>query len=227
MALSAEWQVGLGSGEFSWTYPMTAPAAPAGATPEVLLSYSSGAVDGMVTTQNTQAPQTGVGWADFANGFVERRYWPCSSDGIAASSDLCWKKENASISLNGRAVEMVKVPGTTPQQWVLKGDPRWKVQLISWFLANGDNNGEHWRVTTPDGTEFWFGETVDSVFQAPVIHDDPGEPCYNNGPVLCNEAWRWNLNRVVDRNGNVTTYSYENEVNHYDGAERVGWHPVL
>lgn len=218
LSLSGEWQVGVGSGEFSWSHPFPATPAPAGATPEVALSYSSGAVDGMVTTSNTQAPQNGVGWEDFAESFIERRYQSCSLDGWQSNvRDLCWKSDNATISLGGRASELVAVPGTSPTRWVLKDDPRWKVQRINAFISNDDNDGEHWRVTTPDGTEYWFGQTTASVYYAPVLGDDAGEPCYDtvNGATFCNQGWRWNLNKVVDRNGNTTNYNYISEVNNY------------
>src|SRR6266540_23413 len=38
------WQAGTQSGDFSWSYPLRSPPAPAGAAPSVSLGYSSGAV---------------------------------------------------------------------------------------------------------------------------------------------------------------------------------------
>lgn len=220
LSLAGDWEVGVGGGDFSWQYPFSVPPAPAGDTPGVSLSYSSGAVDGMVSSRNTQAPQNGVGWADFASAYIQRQYVPCTQDGWDGESnpklsDRCWKSDNATISLNGRTEELVQVPGSNGRDWVLKDDQRWRVQREHAFVDNNDNDGERWKVTTPDGTQYWFGKTPDSVYYLPVLGDDPGEPCYDGGPAMCNQAWRWNLTEVVDPNGNVTSYDYYREINHY------------
>jgi RHS repeat-associated protein len=220
--LSGDWLVGVGSGEFSWSYDIPVPAAPGGATPQVGLSYSSGSIDGLVTGRNVQAGQAGLGWSDFASAFIERRYAPCDEGEVY--HDMCWRSHNATISLNGRQTELVPVSGTLDawESWVLKDDPNWKVQRRSDFVANGDNNGENWRVTTPDGTEYWFGYGADpsgdptnSAYTVPVFGKNSGEPCSTDPNAWCNQAWRWNLDRVVDPDGNVTVYRYFKETNKY------------
>jgi RHS repeat-associated protein len=231
LGVSGDWQVGVGSGEFQWNADFALPEAPAGPTPTVSLGYSSGAVDGMVTSRNTQAGQAGLGWNDFANAFVERRYNSCRNDG-QGTSDLCWKSDNATLSLNGRSAELVRAPGATdPPQWRLRADPRWRVEQLR-GAANGDNDGEHWRVTTPDGTRYLFGLGVHpgpnwatkSTWTVPVFGDDAGEACHTaaTGDLdWCDQAWRWNLDRVEDPNANTQTYAYAREMNHY--AALNGW----
>jgi RHS repeat-associated protein len=188
------------------------------------LGYSSGSIDGLVTGRNSQAGQSGLGWSDFASSFIERRYAPCDEGEVF--HDLCWRSHNASISLNGRQTELVPVEGEDDvyEYWVLKDDPRWRVQRRQGLLPNGDNNGEHWLVITPDGTEYWFGLGIDQSNQAtrsawtvPVFANDTGEPCRGAGDTLawCNQAWRWNLDRVVDRDGNVSVYKYFKDTNRY------------
>lgn len=222
LALSGDWQVAAGSGNFSYTYQVPLSAAPAGPTPDVSLHYSSGAVDGLVSGRNTQAGPVGVGWGDLAASFIERRYNSCQNDS-AGSADLCWKSDNATISLNGRAGELVPVPGSSPKQWRLRDDARWRVEQLT-GAENGDNDGEHWRVTTPDGVQYFFGRGVNpdvgvetnSVWTVPVIGDDPGEPCATVTPVAwCAQAWRWNLDLVIDPHDNVAQYEYVKELNHY------------
>ncbi len=226
LSVSSDWQVGVGSGEFSWSYEAPMPAPPAGNAPAVSLNYSSGSVDGMVSTRNTQAGQNGVGWADFASAFIERRYTTCAEevDEFAAPFyDLCWKSDNATISLNGRASELVRMPGSSPTQWRLKRDPRWRVEQLTGTFANGDNDREYWRVTTPDGTQYFFGLGVNpdtntatsSVWTVPVVGNHPGEPCRTSPGQICDQGWRWMLDRVVDPNDNVTTYRYFKETNKY------------
>jgi RHS repeat-associated protein len=231
LAASDSWQVAPGSGEFSWSYPIKVPNPPSGAAPTVGLSYSSGAVDGLVSTRNTQGPQSGVGWSDFASAFVERRYTSCVD--TVGTGDLCWKSHNATISLNGQASEMVALDAARTT-WYLKDDPGWRVEHLHGTFANGDENREYWKVTTPDGTRYFFGLGVnpdtgtatDSVWTVPVLADHDNEPCRPGGGGVgsCDQAWRWNLDRVVDPNGIVTTYSYVKEINHYLAVGGLGNH---
>ena len=109
-------------------------------------------MDGLVSTRNTQAPQAGVGWGDFASSFVERRYTSCVTVPL---SDLCWRTDNATISLNGRASELVALD-LAGNRWRLKNDPGWLVERLH-GAANGDNDGEYWKVTTTDGIQYFFG----------------------------------------------------------------------
>jgi RHS repeat-associated protein len=226
LGVSAAWQVAPGTGEFSWSYRMNTPQPPIGAAPTVGLSYSSGAIDGLVSTRNTQGPPSGVGWSDFATSFVERRYETCTETG-----DLCWKRHNATISLNGRSSELVATDGTY-DHWVLKQDPGWLVDHLHGTYANGDENREYWRVTTPDGTRYFFGlgnnpdtgAATNSVWTVPVFADDDNEPCRSAPGVVgvCTQAWRWNLDRVVDTNGITTTYVYGRDTNKYRSLGALG-----
>jgi RHS repeat-associated protein len=229
-AMSNKWDVGIGSGEFTWTYNFPVLAAPAGATPDVSLNYSSGSVDGMVSGKNSQASPAGLGWGDFANAFIERSYRACSKDGQPTLGDMCWGGDNATISLNGHSSQLVK--DSTNSSWHLKDDPRWRVEHLT-GADNGDNDGEHWKVTTPDGTQYWFGIGKDpealsnplvtaSTWTVPVIGNNAGEPC-NTSPTnmaanLCTQSWRWNLDRMVDPNGNERWYQYVAETNRYQAV---------
>lgn len=229
LAASSDWQVGVGSGEFGWDYPVPVPVAPAGESPSVAVAYSSSAVDGLTSTRNTQAGPVGLGFGDFANAFVERRYVTCSNDNALRNVlDLCWQSDNAVLSLNGRTAELIPtnrtLGPTTPKEWRLASDPRWRVQQVFGAAgdpANGDADKEWWKVTTPDGTEYWFGrgynpdtptQVTGSVFKVPVYGNGTGEPCSG---AICDQGWRWNLDRVVDTNDNVTTYTYAQETNKY------------
>lgn len=213
---SASWQVGPGSGEFSWTYPLPVFPAPAGAAPELALSYSSASVDGMVGGENNQAGQAGLGWS-ITEAYVERRYWSCRSDGWSIT-DLCWHSNNATLVLNGKASELVHLSGS---EWRLKDDPNWRV-VHGTGRPNGDNDGEHWIVYTPDGTRYEFGAggsaLQHSTWTVPVFGDDAGEPrctAHQVGLSWCRQAWRWNLDRIVDRHANVAALYYGVETNKY------------
>jgi RHS repeat-associated protein len=233
---SAAWQVSAQTGDFSWSYPMRVPAAVGGPEPELSLSYSSGSVDGRVASANGQSSWVGDGW-DLTTGYVERQYVSCAEDNDASTannyghdtSDLCWRTDNATLVFNGQSQELVRVPGT--DNWRLKNDDGTRVQRLT-GAANGDNDGEYWVVTTTDGTRYTFGreqrgadvgstdptKNLRSAWTVPVYANNSGEAGFASsnfaGSVLP-QAWRWNMDYVVDTSGNSMTYWYTEEGNSY------------
>lgn len=221
LAPSSEWEIGLQSGAFNWSYPIPVPPAVAGAAPDLTFGYSSGAIDGMTSETNNQGSWVGAGW-DLSVGFIERRYKACAADG-GAIADQCWVDDNATISFNG--VSSALIPTGTAGEWRVQDDPGWRVRKVSGSPGSSsgipvDNDGEYWEVTGTDGTSYVFGYgrepnsglPTDSVWTAPVFGNNAGEPCY---PSWCQQAWRWNLDRIVDPLGNVITYSYTADINAY------------
>ncbi|WKX73552.1 polymorphic toxin-type HINT domain-containing protein [Streptomyces sp. XD-27] len=227
---SATWQTNLNTGDFTWSHQMTVPEVPGGLKPNVGLSYSSGGIDGRTGGTNNQSSWVGDGF-DVWPGFIERRYKPCSDDGVENSDgnkpgDLCWGYDNAFLSLNGKGGELVPAGDG---EWKLKQDDGTRIKrLTGTARGNGDNDNEYWRVTTPDGTRSYFGyhklngwasgkETTDSTWTAPVYGDDSGEPCHEStfATSWCQQAWRWNLDYVVDTHGNAIAYYYDKETNSY------------
>jgi RHS repeat-associated protein len=214
LAPSATWAVGIQSGDFSWNYPIRVPPAP-GPAPEVALSYTSGVVDGRTASTNNQASWIGEGFG-YEPGFIERTYKPCAEDGQAGKGDMCWDRQAAHLILPGIAGELVW--DSIRQVWRVAGDEGWRVELRT-GASNGDDDGEHWVVTGPDGTRYTFGQVgaAKSTWTVPVFGDDSGEPCH--GPSFetswCHQAYRWTLDTVTDVHGDQITYHYETEVNHY------------
>ena len=222
MALTSKWQVGLGTGDFGWSYPLPLPGGPGGPSPSLALSYNSGAVDSMTAATNNQGSWVGAGW-NLDSGYVERRYRACNSaaPGTTAPStweDLCWVNDNAFLVLNGHSSELVPLTGSTGE-YRLRDDPGWRVQRLvgapgsSGF--NKDNDGEYWVATTPDGVKYTFGwgkekntpYDTNSVWTVPVAGLSPGQPCYNASNSLsswCQQAWRWNVDRIEDSSGAVS-----------------------
>ncbi len=223
---SATWDVSEQSGAFSWSYPLRLPPSPGGPTPNIAFSYSSGGVDGRTVATNNQASWIGEGF-DYWPGFVERRYKPCADDGVTPKrNDQCWGNNNATLSLNGQATELVLDDATGT--WQPKDDDGTKVQRLT-GAGNDDNDGEHWKVITPDGTQYYFGlnhlpgwssgkAETGSTWTVPVFGDDDGEPCHKDSGFSdswCRQAWRWNLDYVVDTHGTVSTFWYGKEGNYY------------
>ncbi|WP_170863295.1 polymorphic toxin-type HINT domain-containing protein [Micromonospora sediminimaris] len=224
---SSSWSAGGSSGDFVWSYPVRVPPA-LGPAPDLTLGYSSSAVDGRSDASNNQPSWVGEGF-DYAPGFIERRYVPCLEDtaGDATNSedvgDLCWGTDNAVLSLNGRSNELVKDDASG--QWRLKGDDASRVEKLTGADNGDERDGEYWRVTTADGVQYYFGRddlpghtaATASTNTVRVYGNHPGEPCYNSSfkDGHCRQAWRWNLDYVVDTHGGTMSLWYQRETNKY------------
>ncbi|MEU5596466.1 polymorphic toxin-type HINT domain-containing protein [Streptomyces sp. NPDC020298] len=223
---SSQWGVDTSSGAFTWSYPMTTPPVPGGLQPTVGFGYNSQSIDGQTATTNNQGSWIGQGFS-YEPGFIERNYKPCADDGHDANNgDECWAYDNATVSLaGGTSGELIKDDKTG--EWRIDSDDNSKVEHLT-NATNGDNNGEYWKITTSDGTQYYFGlnrlpgyasgnEETDSTWTVPVYGDDSGEPCYNAtfADAYCTQAWRWNLDYVVDPHGDAMSYFYGKETNYY------------
>ncbi|WP_241479697.1 RHS repeat-associated core domain-containing protein [Nocardiopsis lucentensis] len=222
LSASSTWNVNTHSGDFSWSYGLTTPPAPSQLAPSLGLSYSSGGVDGRIATSNNQTSWIGDGFS-YAPGAIERRYAACADSGHK-TGDLCWNTDNVTLSMSGHSGALVKHDDGT---YRLTNDDGTKVERLT-GADNGANDGEYWKVTTPDGTQYFFGrnrlpgwasgdpETA-STQTMPVYAAESGQPCYDPtfADSWCQQAYKWNLDYVVDVHGNVMTYYYDAETNHY------------
>lgn len=222
---SMGWQVGPGAGDFTYGYDFELPAALGGSTPGLSLNYSSGGVDAMSLAENGQADPAGIGWS-MSRSYVARQFGSCSDDGWPNKGDLCWKTrggelvDDFTIALNGRSSKLVRVDKDGMRnQFRLRQDPNWQVELLTGNTGNGDDDGEYFKVTDTQGVKYWFGPDAQSAQTVPVYGDDSGEPCYGKsstaGQRWCDQGYQWNLQRMVDQHGNKIVYSYEEEQNHY------------
>ncbi|MBP2579535.1 RHS repeat-associated protein [Streptomyces sp. PvR006] len=235
LAGSSSWSAGGSSGSFTWSYPLILPPAVAGPVPSLGLSYDSGSIDGRTANTNNQGSLVGDGF-DLTSSYIERKYGSCDDDGQDGKHDQCWKYDNASLVLNGKATELVK--DDTTGLWRLKDDDASKV-IHDTGADNGDEGdkddkgkdvgvGEYWKVITGDGTTYTFGlnklngattQRTNSVWTVPVFGDDSGEPGYSSGTSFAGrvkkQAWRWNLDFVEDLRGNASSYWYKADTNFY------------
>lgn len=225
LASSSTWSAGGSSGSFTWSYPLDAPAPAAGPQPSLDLSYDSGSVDGRNSSTNNQGTDVGEGFGLSTVSYIDRQYGSCAKDGHDKQYDLCWKYDNASLVLNGKASELVK--DDTTGKWRLSNDDASQV-VHNTGADNGDDNGESWTVITGDGTKYHFGldklrgagaQRTNSTWTVPVFGDDEDEPGHANGDTFAKrsltQAWRWNLDLVEDVHGSAMTYWYTKETNHY------------
>ncbi|MEV6210300.1 polymorphic toxin-type HINT domain-containing protein [Kitasatospora sp. NPDC051914] len=222
---SAAWGSGTNVGNFTYSYPIQTPPTLGGSAPSVTLSYDSSSVDGKTSAQNSQSSWIGEGW-DYQPGFVERSYRGCDKDGITNSSDQCWAGQNAVLNLGGHSGTLVRDDATGT--WRLQGDDGSKIEQLT-GATNEARNGEYWRVTTTDGTEYYFGRNhlpggdntdpaSNSVAYEPVYSPNSGDDCYDSAKgkaSWCQEGWRWNLDYVVDPHQNLITFNYQRDLNYY------------
>ncbi|MEU9148479.1 RHS repeat-associated core domain-containing protein [Streptomyces sp. NPDC048349] len=232
LAASGSWSAGGNSGGFGWNVPITVPPVPGGLAPKVSFSYSSSAVDGRTGSTNNQSSWIGEGW-QYSPGFIERSYASCENDKQGGNNtenvgDLCWKSENATMSLNGSSTELLWDAGKG--LWKLANDDGSRVERIYDSSGNnsGDEDSEYWRITTTDGTQYWFGknrlpgwsagkEETSSVNAVPVFGNHVGEP--GRGADFASssrmQGWRWNLDYVVDPHGNAMAMYYTKYTGYY------------
>jgi RHS repeat-associated protein len=223
---SAAWSAGGNTGGFSWNYPLRVPPSLGGPTPSIALSYSSASVDGRMASGNNQPSWLGEGF-DWHPGYIERRYIGCADDMAAdeagvkpnnpvKTGDLCWKTDNAILSMPGRAGELMRE--SSADRWHLRDDDGTRVERKA-GAGNTARGGEWWVVTTTDGTQYWFGGRADSnaTLTVPVFGNHANEPCHEGtfAASSCAQAYRWQLDHVVDVHGNTMRLNYVKETNRY------------
>ncbi|WP_238442273.1 RHS repeat domain-containing protein [Streptomyces pratensis] len=166
---TATWEAGGSTGDFTWNYPLRVPPATAGPSPNLSISYNSASVDGRTAGENNQTSVIGEGFS-ITESYIERKYGSCKEDGQSGKGDQCWKYANATLVLNGKAVELVNtcadkaacdtaaLSEASGGSWKTKTEDGTRVQHLTGATANGDNNTEYWKVTDASGTHYFFGK---------------------------------------------------------------------
>ncbi|MDH6110175.1 RHS repeat-associated protein [Kitasatospora sp. MAP12-44] len=224
---SGSWQAGGSADAFDWSYQLPTPAVPGGLEPKLGLSYDSQGVDGLTSSTNNQASLVGDGW-QLPQSFIERSYASCSQNpaGPTQTGDNCWSNSNTlTLSFNGNTTTLVK--DDTTGTYRAQGDSNDRIDYLT-GAANGAQGGEYFRVTTTDGTQYYFGmnqlpgwasgnAVTNSVWTEPVYATAAGQPCYNAtfANSSCQQAYRWNLDYVVDTHQDAVSYFYTTEQGSY------------
>ncbi len=222
---SSTWSHSGASGNFSYSYPLSAPAVPGDLAPALSLSYSSATVDGQTAAEHIQNGPLGEGWSLGGTGFIESTFRPCSLDTdhsptwTNATGDPCWRHQNYQISWPGASGELV--PTSTPNVWKIGSDEGVRVEYLAkpW--------GVHWVVTTVDGTQYFFGRQLlpgwtaggretGSILWHEAFANHSDEPCFSAAGYTSSHCWmpyKWMLDYVVDRDGNSMSYWYTRHSN--------------
>ncbi|MFJ2851280.1 MULTISPECIES: RHS repeat domain-containing protein [Streptomyces] len=191
---TATWEAGGSTGDFTWNYPLRVPPATAGPSPNLSISYNSASVDGRTAGENNQTSVIGEGFS-ITESYIERKYGSCKEDGHSGKGDQCWKYANATLVLNGKAVELVNtcadktacdiaaLSEASGGSWKTKNEDGTRVQHLTGATANGDNNTEYWKVTDASGTQYFFGK-----HQMPGWSDKGTTDTADDDPVT-NSVW--------------------------------------
>jgi RHS repeat-associated protein len=237
LAPSSLWQVGLQTGDFSWSYPLRVPPPIGGTAPSLALSYDSGATDGETAQDNSQPGQLGEGFSlSGGGGFIEQKYVSCGdvikgtndTNQSYSTGDECWDGQNAYLSSGGRAGQIIQ---STSGSWHLSDDDGSTVTFVPGTNNCSDHEaetGSYWEVIAPDGTRYYYGlnqlpgyksgnSETESVWTMPIFSLATGDPCFSStyADSYASMPYRWNLDLVVDPNGNATSYYYSTETNYY------------
>ncbi len=232
---SGNWGASGQLGAFTWNYPLPSRKAPAGQTPSLSLSYDSSRVDGLTSATNSQASVVGDGWALGGAGYIRQSFTSCKDQGVSSSYDLCGNPtgQSLSISFGGRNTQLVKDSGSGA--WKLQSDDNTRIEYVKTPGINGTFDGGYWKLTDNAGTQYFFGRnqlpgwvvgkpTTNSVSRVPVGAAKPDQPCAaaTFKDSLCQQAWMWNLDHIVDLNGNTQAFYYDQETNWYASAAGTG-----
>ncbi|HLK44055.1 MAG TPA: hypothetical protein VKV34_11990, partial [Thermoleophilia bacterium] len=235
---SDSWSTSGNSGSFDWSYPLSAPASLGSGSPSLSLAYDSGSVDGRTTVANGQPSDLGEGFSlGGPASYIETTYKPCAKvdpTNWASSGDMCLGVANATISGGAHAGQLVR-DDTDTTKWRLSVDDGTRVQLLTGTTGGSNNtaNQAYWKLTGTDGTVYLYGANrlpaayggtgIDSptysTWSEPVFGTGSGTSCNDptgsEDPQSCLQAWRWNLDYVIDPHGNVTRMSYARELDNY------------
>lgn len=247
---SGTWSAGGAAGDFTWSYPISVPKPAAGAAPQVALNYNSADVDGRIATTNNQFGPIGEGFT-LSGSYITRSYTDCADDpegAIKSDYDNCWAGQVVMMVLDGKSTPLIV---DSSGNWHEQQDSGDHVQFLTGTAAdtgNGTHDNGYWLVTTPDGTRYYFGKNkgpgwasgdavTNSTYTEPVYGAHSGDPCYNAtggfAQSSCSQAWQWNLDFVIDTNGNAQAYYYQPETNYYGADNKTtpvayirGGHPT-
>ncbi|WP_461165381.1 RHS repeat-associated core domain-containing protein [Arthrobacter sp. R4-81] len=236
-ASSGAWGVTGQTGAFTWSYPFSTREAPAGPTPSLALAYDSSSIDGLTSATNNQASVVGDGWSLAGTGSITQRFGSCMDQGVPDSYDLCGSPagQQFTISFGGRSGTVIKDKDALTPTFRLQNDDNTRVEYLTAAGSNGTFDGGYWKLTDTNGTQYFFGRnhlpgwaagkaSTNSTDTVPVGAANATQPCAAGtfAASLCQQAYAWNLDYVVDVHGNSQAIYYTQDTNSYSAQAGTG-----
>ncbi len=207
------WQVGHFTGAASFSYPIELPAGPNGIRPQLALTYSSAATDGVGGMRKTaQSSWVGKGWS-LDTGFVALNKIEVSSGTTVP---------HYALSFNGRSYDLIRGAAKVGNpdaniavhwNWHAVDESFIRVEVVqNGVSAPGSASAPgigaidystlrpryKWVITDPSGMKYEFAEDLWWAWAN----------CSGNGAFSYFENNRWLLSKVTDTNNNAVLYNY-------------------
>ncbi|GHO48680.1 RHS repeat-associated core domain-containing protein [Ktedonospora formicarum] len=206
---SQNFDVGLSSGGLQYSYPLSVPPGAGGLTPSLSLNYSSGSVN---ESHNVQAAASwvGEGW-NLGLGSISWSNENVTPGGSNRLENVWYMSDPTGISGQLIPPDMnvstssPRTPSPLPSQYIWHTAPESHAKIQEVSFDGGA--APCWHVWLPNGTLEEFGCTADS----------------QQGAQDSNSNWntyRWDLNLIVDRNGNQIRVNYQRDFPSGFGAVR-------
>ncbi|WP_405476629.1 hypothetical protein [Paenarthrobacter ilicis] len=232
---SGSWGTTGQTGGFTWNYPFPIRQAPAGKTPSLGLSYDSTRLDGLTSATNTQASVVGDGWGLSGTGAIRQEFGSCKDQLPAGTPtwDLCGNPggQKFSITFGSRSGLIVEDPNQSDPKlkYRLQNDDGSRLEYLT-GAANGTYAGDYWKLTDPEGTQYFFGvdripgwtsptQNTNSTDYVPVRAANDSQPCKEllttTSAGFCQQAYAWNLAYIVDVHDNSQAFYYTRDTNYY------------
>ncbi|HUY78112.1 MAG TPA: hypothetical protein VMV29_15160, partial [Ktedonobacterales bacterium] len=240
--------VDLSSGDLTYSYPLDVPPGPGGLTPNLTMSYDSSSV---ANEHNPQATSgwLGEGWnmslgsitwgehnvytsnnCTFSNctcTLINCTIWDNMwqfSDAFGNGGQLIPQDSNVSPWYDDSIHGQVPTPNE-PIAWNVASEPRIKIESYTNPTANNNFPSQYYptqppcfRVFLPNGSMEEFGCTVDSLEF--YVDQNPFSSEYKG-----NYISSWNLDMIVDPNGNQIHITY-NRYENYDKVDGATQFPI-
>jgi RHS repeat-associated protein len=180
-------QPDLFTGRFTYSVPIVVPPARQNSQPNLGLTYNSSVGNGIC----------GVGWK-FEIGKIERqtRYGVPVLRPASGSPTQYDDSKSFTVDFCGTEGDLVRVSpnGQSPAEYRLRVD----TTFLKFLYYNQVSNA-YWTVVDKSGAQYYFGEGTSNRVDNP-----------NLSGLYGTNTFRWQLDRVVDFNGNATYITYTN-----------------
>ncbi|WP_171006240.1 RHS repeat-associated core domain-containing protein [Chryseobacterium sp. 2VB] len=171
-----------GAGQLQYTLPIDLPPGVKNAAPGISLVYVSGGGNGLA----------GYGWNITGLSSISRVGKTLEKDGITKGVQLDFSDY---YSFNGqRLILKFGEYGKEGAEYVTEKYSNLRIKSIGSITGQSWQGPEYWEVTSPDGSQTWYGATASGNSQARTPID-------------------YNIVKTRDTDGNYITYNYTSEDN--------------
>jgi Salmonella virulence plasmid 65kDa B protein len=182
-----------GDGAAQYTVPLWVPAGRGAVTPQLSLSYSSRAGNGLL----------GVGWSLGGLSAISWCGRTIAQDGYTDGGHF---DGQGALCLNGNRLVPISPPYSPLREY--RTERETFTRIVAYETQ--DNVPNFFKVFTKDGKILTYGGSSDALVQPYLLTagSNMAEPSLVRAPGAPRATTAWALNRIEDRNGNAATVEY-------------------